>query len=420
MKKIFLFIFISLITLTGFGQSTFKRGIKVGTTTPTATIDSISKYGNIFRVYSGATRIYDDLLLTTATPINDIAPVWATDTANAPGSIITFNQLQNFAGGGGTTAKYSWISFITDVTTGAPVAGDSSFTHPDFIGKHITAIREGGIQQQHPDNTQTDGFWFNNTNGELRFKPVFGPEEQFEIWATNTIQWEQLSIEGQGSALLTNLRAYWPLDEVSGTLVNDSHTGGFNGTTNAAVGQAGQIGLSELFTRASEQYAYFGTTVGDVGTSDFTLAAWIKPQQLGINQGIAGNWGSYPYFYMSVNTGNRVKGVVNFAGTNIQIYSTNVITQTWTHVALVADRDGTVKLYVNGVLQSYIDDDPNNISAHSAVNITNNNQFAIGRIGDYLAGYNFDGWIDEVYFRFSTTTAEELLILMLLTYPFTP
>uniref|UniRef100_A0A6M3JJ82 Putative lectin/glucanase superfamily protein n=1 Tax=viral metagenome TaxID=1070528 RepID=A0A6M3JJ82_9ZZZZ len=413
MKKIFLFIFISLITLTGFGQSHFKRGAKIGNTDSTAVIDSISKYGDIFRVYSGATRIYDDLLLTTATPLNDIAPVWA-DTTNAPGGIMTYNQAQNLLGGGGTTAKYSWIPFITGVTTGAPVAGDSSFTHSNFIGKHITAIREGGIQQQHPDNTQTDGFWFNNTNGELRFKPVFGAKEQFEIWATNTIQWEQLSIEGQGSALLTNLRAYWALDEVSGNIVYDA-LGIYNGTTNAYTNYPGVFGVCEKFQADYGHYIDFGTTVGDIGTSDFTLAAWIKPQQLGIDQGIAGNWGDYPYFYMQVNTENKLRAVINFTGTVIGVLSpASTISQTWIHVALVADRDSHMKIYLNGIVQA----DTEDISAHSAVNVVNNSTFAVGRIGDYLAGYNFTGFIDEVALYLRTLSAAELLELMTKTYPF--
>ena len=46
--------------------------------------------------------------LDKAIPINDIAPLWA-DTTNAPGGIVTYNQLQSFAGGGGGGVLRDWI-----------------------------------------------------------------------------------------------------------------------------------------------------------------------------------------------------------------------------------------------------------------------------------------------------------------------
>ena len=424
MKKIFLFIFISLITLTGFGQSTFKRGIKVGNESTTATIDSIAKYGNIFKVYSEGTRIYDDLLLTTATPLSDVGFVHA-DTNKVAGKteLATMADILNaIFGGGGGGGIFDYLSGITGVTTGLPGSCDSLVINSNFIGKYTLVFRDGNYQQRHTDNTGTDGYWFDNATGKLTFKPVFADNEQLYILASNTILFNALIPEGGGGGggdppetpLLTNLRAYWKLDEVSGTLVNDSHTGGFNGTTNAAVGQSGKIGLSEYFDRDSERYAYFGTTVGDVGTSDFTLAAWIKPQQLNLLQGVAGNWGDYPYFYITLTASNNIKGVINLAGSNFEIYSNTTVTQIWIHVAIVADRDGNLTLYRNGVAQTDVD----NISAHSAVNIANNNQFAIGRIGDYLVGYNFDGWIDEVYFGLRALSAGEIQELMTKTYPF--
>jgi len=367
--------------------------------------------------------------IAAARPLGDLSPQWA-DTTNAPGGIFTYNQAQNLLGGGGGGAATIFkLQFRTDTTAGAPGTGDSILVHTNFIGKHIEVYRglaghatESGAEKQLQNTTGVpnvaDGFRFNSTTGQIIFRPVFVTNELVVIESTNTIVWTNLSIEGEESGLLTNLRAYWALDEVSGTLVNDSHTGGFNGTTNATVGVAGKIGLAESFLGTSSQRIDFGTTVGNVGTSDFTIACWIyQPTLQGAWTGIFGNWGDYPYFILQTDDTDKLSCLINFTGTTYAIYTNGALSATtWYHIAMVADRDGNLTLYLNGVAQTDVLD----ISASSAVSITNNNTFSVGSIGNSQPNSYFTGTIDEIYFRLSTTTAEELIVLMPLTYPFTP
>jgi len=106
MKKIFLVLLICFITLTGYGQSIFNRGVQVGTNTAAAVVDSIDKYGAIFKMFSGATRLTEsDVINDTiearigaALVLGDYA--WLkTDTVSGQAEqIVTQTQLASFEG----------------------------------------------------------------------------------------------------------------------------------------------------------------------------------------------------------------------------------------------------------------------------------------------------------------------------------
>jgi hypothetical protein len=70
-------------------------------------------------------------------------------------------------------------------------------------------------------------------------------------------------------------------------------------------------------------------------------------------------------------------------------------------------------MYVNGVAQT----DTEDISAHSAVDVTNNNTFAIGRIGSTLSGHYFTGSIDDVFLWTKALTSDEVEEAMDATHP---
>lgn len=220
------------------------------------------------------------------------------------------------------------------------------------------------------------------------------------------------------SPLLTNLRAYWELDEPSGTNVYDSTANSFDGTTNATVAATGKIGYCESFN-GSSHVATFGTTVGDVGTSDFSIAAWTYTSTTGVNQGIMGSWGTYPYFYMMKYNDNKARGIVNFAGTNLTVVSNSTLaTGEWVLIIVTCDRDGYMKLYVNGTLQT----DQNNISSHSAVDMSNSNTYNIGNIGSSLSGYWWNGSLDELGLWTKVLSTDDISALWNdgsgVTYPF--
>lgn len=358
MKKIFLIIFISLITLVGFGQSTFKRGVKIGITDSTAVIDSIPRYGNIFKVYSGDTRIYDDTLLTGAALINTVAPIWATDTANAPGSIITYNQLQSFVGGGGTIGKYYEVSGRVG-GLGFPSAGDSTDYHSSWIGRKLIVTREGNEQQQHADNTEEDGFWFDNVTGIVTFRPVLADGEQLIYRATNTIQYESMVAEGGGgeaeSVLLDSLVAYWQLNEPSGTIATEL-IGGYNGTLyGATAGVAGKLGLGVSFDATDAIVIPYNSALSPTGDK-MSIALWFKADVL---PSVAGHsMALFTLFDATTHNTSTVyvdsydnKIYADFMNTTASEYIVNstsaIIVGTWYHVVGICKGNGkAVELYV--------------------------------------------------------------------------
>jgi len=319
------------------------------------------------------------------------------DTIPVPGqtSLMTDYKMLNFTGGG-TQAKNYKMQFITDETVGAPESGDSAFIDPQLIGMHAEVAREGNTQYQNPTGTPNtrDGFRFNSETGQVIFRPIFGENEQVIIVYTNTILWEEKSITGQESDLLTYLKAYWAMDEVTGSLVNDSHTGNFDGTSTGTTEPYGKLGYTRSYTRTLSHYSTFDTSVGDMGTDDFSVCAWIYvPTLQSATCAILGNWGDQPYYYLMVNASNYLQARFNFTGSNVDVTSDAAISASaWVHVALTVDRSGNATMYVNGVAQADVED----ISAYSATAMNNNNNFSMGRPGDPVVGYYFHGYIDEI------------------------
>jgi hypothetical protein len=196
--------------------------------------------------------------------------------------------------------------------------------------------------------------------------------------------------------LAQGIQAYWSYEETSGVIAYDSTTN-YDGTLiNTPTKSA--TGISNLcftYDASSEEWIDHGTNFWDVGTSDLTVSAWIKLSTTGAQYGIIGNWGDDPYWYIRVNS-VLVFGIVNPDGLgNIETRSNSaspLTTGVWYHIVYQLDRDGDALLYINNVLQTDQDD----ISSHSAVDISNSNTHAVGRIGNDAGSYYMDGEIDEV------------------------
>lgn len=322
-------------------------------------------------------------------------------------------QIANLEGAGGGYSKYK-IQFSVGAS-GFPADGDSTVTHTTWAGKEVELYRDGLSQRYNSTATNTvDGFRLNNTTGAITVNPAFSTGEIIKIDAYNPVTVEWLTLSGTESTLLTGLRGFWKLDETTGTAVNDA-TGTYNGTTTATVGTVGHFGYAETFDGTTD-FVDCGTTVGDVGTNDFSVTAWVYCTGAPANRaGIFGNWGSYPYFYLGIDYNRTVVASLNFNNTPIEIGSENPLTlNSWTHIAITADRSGNVTLYINGVAQT----DVKSISAHSAVNVVNNNTSAIGQVGNTLSGYNFTGIIDDVGLWIKALSSGEVTEAMNKTHPF--
>jgi hypothetical protein len=189
-------------------------------------------------------------------------------------------------------------------------------------------------------------------------------------------------------AIVADLKAYWACNELTGTTIYDS-VGLYNGSLvgTPTLGSPGVINYA-IDLDGSGDYINCGTTVGDIGTGDITIFGWVSLlSSVNTYNGIFGNQGSYPSFQMHFGNGLDdffiARLNINYS-TSLEITSNGgAVVGTFYFITLVLDRDGIMKMYINAIEQM----DTVDISAYSALDITNANTFNIGNVGSALWGY---------------------------------
>jgi hypothetical protein len=142
-------------------------------------------------------------------------------------------------------------------------------------------------------------------------------------------------------------------------------------------------GASYLGDRATLSYLDLNDTIIPA-TGPFTIECWVNLDIVDSNSQMVSQ-------YNSSEAGRLVFGLVNsnfrlFAGSNLVIGTTTVVTDTWYHVAVVRDSSNEFRLYVNGVEED---------STTSSVTISTVASTLIGRFRSGTSRY-LDGHIDEV------------------------
>jgi len=208
------------------------------------------------------------------------------------------------------------------------------------------------------------------------------------------------------SQLLTDLTAYWSLEETTGSAV-DSSGNGWNGTLSGTVSQGtgGKLGKCYNFEADSSGFLNFGNTLGSSFLlGDLSVSCWVNVESQPGNHGIIGTANGENSWYI-YNSAGLIIGNISDGQTLTSTQSNSaVITGSWYHVVYTVDRDGYAKLYVNGVLQNDQDD----ISAFAASNLSTTNQLNVGTWGDSYWQVCFDGKIDEVGIWSRVLTADEI------------
>ena len=157
-----------------------------------------------------------------------------------------------------------------------------------------------------------------------------------------------------------NLVGYWKLNEPTGTTARDSSGYGSSGTFADAARTTGLFAGAELCGGDNDFiYVPAAAPLQDVQEGDYTLAAWVKPDQLPPTGG--NNYSTYGILMKSgYHTGLSYKSTGAFCMSHWLAPSTgNSISSTatyapdeWHHVVGTVSRtDGTVMIYVDGVLQ---------------------------------------------------------------------
>jgi general secretion pathway protein G len=191
-------------------------------------------------------------------------------------------------------------------------------------------------------------------------------------------------------SLLTNLIAYWKMDETNGLAVYDS-VGSANGTvtgTGAVNNQIGKINTSYSFDITKS--GYINVPHIDLDGTPFSIAYWQNSTystQVGDPGVIASANSTTRNFNIINRVGNHLASFRTWdesSGDNTLLSSTPVEDSSWHHVVCVVT--GTQKLiYVDGVLDNqvswahYLKPDPNSL-----------------RIGNAIFNGIFNGSLDEI------------------------
>jgi hypothetical protein len=243
---------------------------------------------------------------------------------------------------------------------------------------------------------------FNTGNGACTNTPVRQVERELHVsYSTGPILGSFLV--DSGGTLVSNLVAYWKLDEASGSR-SDSF-GGNNLVNNNAVGQAaGKQGNAGQFNTANSRYlSRASNSTLQTGDISFTIAAWVKadslPTSVIVSKRDSTILREWTLTYVpSAFRFNTFDAAGNSAG--LVLANTPVpIIGTW--YFLVAWRDktsGTVNIQVNnGTIYT--------VAETTAPTLTNAG-FKIGAFAEPASTF-WDGAIDEVGFWKRVLTGPE-------------
>jgi hypothetical protein len=195
------------------------------------------------------------------------------------------------------------------------------------------------------------------------------------------------------SPLLTDLFAYYKLDEASGTATDS--LGSRNLTAfNSPVSTTGKIGNARAFVAASSQRLTSAATDFPLGGS-FSFAFWFNTTTLSV--GIMGFGNDYNDILVTHETNKTIR-VFKGGLSNILTTSATVDANTTAHLAVTFD-SGTnaMTAYVNGVAQTPVTNS----------NTPTNRALTLGYIN---FGY-YTGWIDELPVASRCWTPSEVALL---------
>ena len=224
-------------------------------------------------------------------------------------------------------------------------------------------------------------------------------------------QSQPISIAG-GSTLLTGLRAYYALSDLTDSSGNGLTLINHNSVTLVT----GKVGNAANFVSASSQYlSHADATQYQMGTGSFTLAAWIKIGST-LDQNIV-SYGTDSFGYSLFQNGGALIvriGDGTFgknAGGQFNHNNGN-----WHLVVGTADR-------TNNILTCYIDNVSENPQSIATVTGSTNTATGGFQIGALDAAFFLDGTVDEVGLWNRVLTSTEISHLWNggagTTYPFT-
>ena len=206
--------------------------------------------------------------------------------------------------------------------------------------------------------------------------------------------------DGSGAFLSQGDLLLWaPLTDGVGTIAYDGSGYGRDGTYTGTSFLTGQTGCPQLITGYNKPMLFSNPqyievpqdSTLDVGTSDFTVSAWIWPKtgsQTNMFMQFAGaaGWRCVGGASDKVRFSVFDNGWTNYASMDV----TPALTRNqWNHFAVSVNRDGNAQSYINGVAKSYL-----NVSGVTGT-LTNAYPLRFGA-GSYTNGAPTGDYIDGV------------------------
>ena len=219
-----------------------------------------------------------------------------------------------------------------------------------------------------------------------------GNIDQVKIYNYARTQKQILEDMGTGGPANKSPVGYWKFDEGSGTTAYNNGTQGLSLNGNFATGGSAPTWSND--SKSKKALSFNGSQFLSVPNNPalvinqegFTYTAWIKANNFNdaFNM-IMGRW--LPYFNLSQTTGRLHLSMQAAGGQRSAYGNTNLNTNQWYHVAATYDRNGYIKVFLNGKLDG--------IGGPFLGPTDSGSNLYIGQ-WDASNVYRFNGLIDEV------------------------
>jgi hypothetical protein len=203
-------------------------------------------------------------------------------------------------------------------------------------------------------------------------------------------------------AVITLLKAYWPLDETSGTR-EDAHGANDLTDNNTVSSGTGKVGTAADFEADNnESLSIVDNADLRTGDIDFSVSIWVKfetassyPIMMAKSNGASDD--EYTLFCVGASLVPRFQVQYNTSNSQYAEWNAALSTGTWYHIVGWHDS-------VNNVLGITVNDATPITQAHSLGVNSGAQAFAMGR----ASGVNLDGMLDEAGFWKKVLTPTEI------------
>jgi len=229
-----------------------------------------------------------------------------------------------------------------------------------------------------------------------------------------------LAAFGRGEArqaVTTNLVAYWPMNTFASNATPDASGNNNNAAQATAANQPaaapGMFTGALAFDGTADFLSAPDSASLNVGTANFSVAAWVKPSGTTVDR-VINKWDGTKGWLLDINTGSGGAAAASFLrlkmsdGTSTVDYFINagLAVDAWTHIAATVDRTAKqVKLYANATLIGTL------TYPTLAGTLTNTAALGIGNIPSSAGNY-YGGALDEVRLYNAALTQPQVLTLV--------